>query len=733
MAGIWLDALDWSVRLLSFFNTIAYLWLGLTVLLNAERRDLGTWAVGGGLLLAGLFFAGHSTLVGRDLSIFYQVAARLDLEFWWRAGWLLFVVPPYLWYLTVAWYSSLLGVHPYQRRLLTAGLLGLALAALLGLPNLLPTYAALAQGAPVEFLRLGTVPVAALVYPAYSTLCFALALATLRRPAAPKRFMGDLARRRAHPWLEAASLTLLVVSLSMGGIASWVLYWAQSRQVALFSKPTLTLLLGLDLAVSGLLALVSILLGRAIVSYEIFTGKALPRGLLFSHWRNSLILAAAYGGVLAASLAFAVDPVYRLLLATILMAVFYALLTWRTFVEREQSIAHLRPFVASQRLYEHLLRPTTAVEVDVVTPFRALCADLLGARVAYLVALGPLGPLAGPPLAYPSGPAPSAPDLSSLVGQLGRSQRMCVPVDPGRFGGARWAVPLWSERGLIGALLLGEKRDGGLYVQEEIEIARAVGERLIDNQASAEMSRRLLALQRQRLAESQVLDRRARRLLHDDVLPRLHTAMLLLSSKPGESAGEAVEMLTGIHRSISDLLRELPVTLAPEVAHLGLVGALRRTVEDELSGAFDSVTWHVEPEAGWAAETISKLAAEVLFCAAREAIRNAAQHARAQDVSRRLHLSVEITWRAGLNLTVEDDGVGLDGTGQPPGGSGQGLALHSTLMAVIGGTLSAESRPHGGTRVSLVLPQEAALRGVAANGPLVSDAQLPTDAALRPE
>jgi hypothetical protein len=91
-------------------------------------------------------------------------------------------------------------------------------------------------------------------------------------------------------------------------------------------------------------------------------------------------------------------------------------------------------------------------------------------------------------------------------------------------------VPLWGERGLIGALLLGERRDGGLYSQEEIEIARAGGERLIDAQASAEMARRLMEIQRQRLAESQVIDRRTRRVLHDDVLPRLHTAMLLLQS-----------------------------------------------------------------------------------------------------------------------------------------------------------------------------------------------------------
>ena len=43
----------WSARALTFFNVLVLLWLGLTVLLNAERRRLGTWLTGGGLLLGG--------------------------------------------------------------------------------------------------------------------------------------------------------------------------------------------------------------------------------------------------------------------------------------------------------------------------------------------------------------------------------------------------------------------------------------------------------------------------------------------------------------------------------------------------------------------------------------------------------------------------------------------------------------------------------------------------------
>ena len=47
-----------------------------------------------------------------------------------------------------------------------------------------------------------------------------------------------------------------------------------------------------------------------------------------------------------------------------------------------------------------------------------------------------------------------------------------LPVSPDRYGGAAWAVPLWSQRRLSGILLLGEKSDAGLYTQEEIEIAQ---------------------------------------------------------------------------------------------------------------------------------------------------------------------------------------------------------------------------------------------------------------------
>jgi len=759
-------ALTWAIVTLSLFNMVAFLWLGLTVLLNAERRVWGTMVAGGGLILAGLFFTGHTAVVSHSLDGF-----NADTEFWWRVSWLPVVGAPYFWYLIMAWYTGVLSMRRHRLWAASAGALGVGALLSLLIANPLPSYGDVVNRTPIAVFQLAGLPVVVLIYPIYSTLCILLALSALRRPAASERFMGDEARRRARPWLIAASLVLLLVTLTLGVAVAVFLSRVQSRLLGPSVVRTLFVLAAFDLVICALLALAIVLIGRAIVSYEIFTGKALPRGGLFRYWRRSLVLAAGYGALMGLSLSLPamrdLDPIYRLLLATLLMTLFYALLGWRAYVDRERSMAYLRPFVASQQLYEHMLHPSAPTEVDLAAPLRVLAEDVLGARVAYLAALGPLAPLVGPRLAYPSErsnvqtseqlalplvglgnrlPKGSnvLPDLDELVSIFRSPQTICVPLDATHYGGAVWGVPLWSERGLIGVLLLGEKRDGGLYTHEEIEIARATGERLIDTRASAEMARRLTGLQRQRLAESQVVDRRTRRVLHDDVLPRLHTAMLMLSASdvdtltrshgdtftrsdistdredeqpPNVGAlqrsnvqtkhDDIVALLADVHRDIANLLHSMPATAAPEVARLGLIGALRQAIDGEFGTAFDDVTWQVDPTAEQAAHKLSGLAAEVFFYAAREVVRNAARYGRNGDTGRALHLVVSVACRNGLELTIEDDGVGMGAATVAAQGSGQGLGLHSTLMAVVGGTLTTESKPGAYTRVSLALPQAA--------------------------
>jgi signal transduction histidine kinase len=285
---------------------------------------------------------------------------------------------------------------------------------------------------------------------------------------------------------------------------------------------------------------------------------------------------------------------------------------------------------------------------------------------------------------------------------------------------------------LIGVLWLGEKAGGGPYTQEEIEIARATGERLIDTRASAELARRLMALQRERLAESRLLDRRAHRLIHDEVLPELHAALLKLDG----GAGEAAQLLSSAHRRLASLLQVMPAQPVSVVTRAGLLPALRALVAEEFAGAFDAVEWVTEAEAEQAAARLPGVAAEVLFYAAREAVRNAARYGRRPEDSAPLRLRVEIRQVGALQVVITDDGAGItpgrlspypperpalgaerrgSEWGAEPAANGEsareagghGLALHQALLAVLGGTLAVESEPGRFTRVWLRLPLTA--------------------------
>jgi len=725
--------LDWALMAVSLANVILITWLGLIVLLNAERRRWGVWLVGGGFLMGGAFFVSHSAILGLGPDF---VSRGLDI--WWRAGWAPLVGLPLAWYLLILWYAGawddwisatasnrLLPANPLRHRhqiwLLVIGILFMGLVGLLLFTSPLPSFMHAAQLQLATPVAIGGLPILLVIFPVYIILCIGLSLDALRHPMPSGRMMGDQARRRAHPWLMAAANLLLIVSLLVGAIIGWIVWQAETT----LPSPAYTLVSGavawFDLLIALLIGIAVVMVGQAIVAYEIFTGHTLPRGELRRYWFNAIVLALGFGMVVGFSFAWQTHQIYSLLLATLLMTLFYALLSWRSYTRREEYIRQLRPFLGSQHLYERLLNmPTHTVatqsagrvgepggqglpppELDIAAPFQTLCTEVLGVRLAFLVALGPLSPLVGPPLAYPATTSTAMPWLAELTAGLRTPQLTCLPLDPAQTNGLLWAVPLWSERGLIGLFLLGAKRDNGLYTQEDIEIARASGERLIDTRASAEIARSLMTLQRQRLTESQLLDRRTRRVLHDDILPQLHTALLTLD---GAAQPEVTTLLIDAHRRIAELLREMPARNAPAAVSMGLVGALRHLLADELPTAFDEVVWQIEPAGAERVQTLPALTVEVLFYAVREVIRNAARYGRGADVNRPLHLHITIQSQSDLMLQIEDDGVGLESATSVSQSSRQGLALHSALLAVVGGTLDVASVAGAGTRVTLRLP-----------------------------
>lgn len=726
MTGIFF--LDWALMAVSLINVILISWLGLTVLLNAERRAWGVWLAGGGLLLGAAFFISHTAIIGLGPDF-----ASRGLEWWWRAGWVPLVALPFAWYAIIAWYTGFLDVARQpapailnQRRqhrfwFFVTLLLCVALVGLLLFTSPLPTFSQAAQLNLSTKIQIGGLPLILLIYPLYILLCIGLSLSALRTPMPSGRMMGDLARRRARPWLIAASSLLLVVSLLVGGLIGWAIRTAQSRSL-IYNVATVSNTVALwDLVIALLILGAVYMVGQAIVAYEIFTGKTLPRGELRRHWMNAILLAIGFGSVVGLTFALQVRPIYSLLMATVLLIFFYALLGWRSYARREEYMRQLRPFLGSHHLYERLLylpdgeaKANAPMEtnlpaqlpptVDISALFASLCHDVLNLRQAYLVALGPLAPLVGPPLQYPEHQELLPPPLGVLAAQLNHPETICLPLEPETTSGFLWAVPLWSERGLIGLFLLGPKQNDGLYTQEEIEIARASGERLIDTRASAELARSLLLLQRQRLAESQLLDRRTRRVLHDDILPQVHTALIALGGDGASAIPNATNVLMDVHRQISDLLREMPALSTPAVARMGLIAALHHLLTDEVPETFDKVEWVVEPKAEQRLQQLPHLTVEVLFYAAREAIRNAARYGRGGRTNHPLHLQISICDESGLVVTVRDDGVGLHQAEAKRQGSQQGLDIHRTMLAVVGGTLAVTSSAGEYTQVTLRLP-----------------------------
>jgi anti-sigma regulatory factor (Ser/Thr protein kinase) len=88
-------------------------------------------------------------------------------------------------------------------------------------------------------------------------------------------------------------------------------------------------------------------------------------------------------------------------------------------------------------------------------------------------------------------------------------------------------------------------------------------------------------------------------------------------------------------------------------------------MDDEFAHTFDSVTWHTESAAEHSAGGLAPLAAEVLFYAAREAMRNAARYGRRPGRSAPLHLKLGLTCaEGGLSVFIEDNGPGLQATAE---------------------------------------------------------------------
>jgi len=189
--------------------------------------------------------------------------------------------------------------------------------------------------------------------------------------------------------------------------------------------------------------------------------------------------------------------------------------------------------------------------------------------------------------------------------------------------------------------------------------------------------------------------------LHDSPMQKLALAQMQVDAAGRERDAESEQMLaTGLEllrEGISEL-RSLQFELSPPVLHQrGLPAAL------EWLAANARVRWGLPIHCVIGADTppLGHDLSVILFRAARELVYNLIKHARATRGEIRLTGTA-----AGLELRVEDDGIGFDTDGDgAPGSPAAGFGLYSLRerVALLGGSLSVEALAPG-ARVSIRLP-----------------------------
>ena len=93
--------INWALIAVSLFNTIIFLWLGLTLWLNADRRTPGLTVTATGFLLVALFFISQAALWANDSLILSR-----SNTLWVAIGVMPLVLLPFVWYVVILWSSG---------------------------------------------------------------------------------------------------------------------------------------------------------------------------------------------------------------------------------------------------------------------------------------------------------------------------------------------------------------------------------------------------------------------------------------------------------------------------------------------------------------------------------------------------------------------------------------------------------------------------------------------------
>ena len=296
--------------------------------------------------------------------------------------------------------------------------------------------------------------------------------------------------------------------------------------------------------------------------------------------------------------------------------------------------------------------------------------------------------------------------------QLKRADGFESAASAGRPVEAALRLPLAYGGETVGRLVLGLRagEEGFAGAERRLleDLAHQIGASAHATLMGDEAMRLSADLQRsrERLVEAREEERRRlRRDLHDGLGPQLSSLALtvdavraLMGRDPDAAEQLLLDLKADAQDAVADIRRLVYGLRPPALDDLGLLGALR-----ESAAQYGAKGLHVTveaPESGsW--PLLSAAVEVAAYRIAQEALTNVARHAGANTCT--VHVAMKEV--STLRLEVRDDGCGLpDPRESSHVRSGVGLRSMRERAIELGGSLTVESLPEGGTRVCARLP-----------------------------
>ncbi len=255
-------------------------------------------------------------------------------------------------------------------------------------------------------------------------------------------------------------------------------------------------------------------------------------------------------------------------------------------------------------------------------------------------------------------------------------------------------VPLRRGERVIGTLDV-QSSNPNAFTKEDVLVIQSLGDQIaiaIENARLYDQSRALAVLEeRQRLARE----------LHDSVTQSLFSldlhakAVSAYLKKDAEQAEAQVrEMRRITHDALSEM-RSLIYDLRPSaLEEYGLVAALRELIGRVRRPGCPEILLDARNE-----RRLSREVEQGLFRIGQEALSNAIKHANARQIQIALDMA-----ECGVRLEVSDDGRGLDPLRLPADCQAFGLTGMRERAALLKATFEISSRPDGGTRILVQMP-----------------------------